>query len=365
MPPEPLLQPIGALMHPVEALCEMDSIHRAAGIVRASRAGVAPYTVGGALVGMVTERSLATAFSAGASSEASCSIAVVPYPLVLPAHASGAEALRALQGSDQPAIVVVDQGRPIGTVAASDLIAGPPPNQQPPFIGGMATPFGIYLTTGTTSAGAGHVALTLTGALMFTLFLGGLLVTDAVLHNATHNAFTGFVAEALPVLIFLGGLRLMPLAAIHASEHQVVHAIERGELLELETVRRMPRVHPRCGTNIAAGASLFLGIASSNLFVEQEPRLLVAMVATLLLWRPLGAALQLFVTTKPAKDKQLLAAIKVGADLLKKLEQTPRRAPNFFSRLANSGLPHVMTGSLLAYGVAKLAAWAFGLPLDL
>jgi uncharacterized protein YqhQ len=42
----------------------------------------------------------------------------------------------------------------------------------------------------------------------------------------------------------------------------VVHAIERGEPLVLEVVRRMPRVHPRCGTNLVAGIALFLGLAN-------------------------------------------------------------------------------------------------------
>ncbi len=32
----------------------------------------------------------------------------------------------------------------------------------------------------------------------------------------------------------------------------VVHAIEEGEDLTLEKVRPMPRVHPRCGTNLVA-----------------------------------------------------------------------------------------------------------------
>jgi uncharacterized protein YqhQ len=36
----------------------------------------------------------------------------------------------------------------------------------------------------------------------------------------------------------------------------VVHAIERGEPLLAESVRAMPRVHPRCGTNIVAAAFL-------------------------------------------------------------------------------------------------------------
>ena len=34
----------------------------------------------------------------------------------------------------------------------------------------------------------------------------------------------------------------------HGAEHMTVHARENGEPLELETVRRYPAAHPRCGT---------------------------------------------------------------------------------------------------------------------
>jgi hypothetical protein len=39
------------------------------------------------------------------------------------------------------------------------------------------------------------------------------------------------------------------------------------------------------------------------------------------------------------------------------------RVPNPFVRIFNSGMLHVMLGSLLAYGIASLVASCFGIPL--
>src|SRR2546423_10530097 len=66
------------------------------------------------------------------------------------------------------------------------------------------------------------------------------------------------ILQALPFPLFLLFVRALPLVQYHAAEHQAVHAMERGEPLDPEIVRRMPRVHPRCGTNIMAGGMVFL-----------------------------------------------------------------------------------------------------------
>jgi hypothetical protein len=175
-----------------------------------------------------------------------------------------------------------------------------------------------------------------------------------------------FVAEALPLLVFFGGMRLMPLAGIHAAEHKVVHAIERGEDLTPETVRRMPRIHPRCGTNIAVGATLFLGLGTTSWIASQELRLLFAAMATLMLWRPLGAVVQKYITTRPPTDRHIDMGIRSGKELLANYAKARTSVPSFGERLINSGLFHVIAGSLLAFLLlAGLnALFGLGLPIE-
>jgi uncharacterized protein YqhQ len=47
----------------------------------------------------------------------------------------------------------------------------------------------------------------------------------------------------------------------HGAEHKTINAYEAGERLEIETVMRFPREHPRCGTAFlltVAGLSILL-----------------------------------------------------------------------------------------------------------
>ena len=189
--------------------------------------------------------------------------------------------------------MVIDQnGKPLGILAPSDLYPKHVIQPRPPLVGGMATPFGVYLTTGSIRAGVGDLALMTTGMCMFGLLLAGVFITmpisDLLLHWNVPANVTAAVEGGFPYLIFLLGMRLLPLSGIHAAEHKVVHAIERGEELVPATVRRMPRVHPRCGTNLAVGASIFIGLGTLTLISQEWLRLMIAGIATLALWRPIG-----------------------------------------------------------------------------
>src|SRR5262249_42286314 len=153
---------------------------------------------------------------------------------------------------------------------------------RPQTVGGMATPFGVYLTTGTIGAGAKGWALVATGVVMALMFcvIGGIAlhvdnailahyikelndahvkkaIADVKIDNFSHLVES--ISQVVTFLAFLIIFRLLPLSGIHAAEHKVVHAIERGEELTRENVRRMPRVHPRCGTNLVVGLSLLTG----------------------------------------------------------------------------------------------------------
>jgi len=229
----------------------------------------------------------------------------------------------------------------------------------------MATPFGVYLTDGMTRGGVGPWALVATGALLFGLFLLANLVAyglEVVSQSwAMSDAVRANLLGAASLLVFLGGIRALPLAGTHAAEHMVVHAIERNEPLTPEVVARMPRIHPRCGTNFAAGAMLFMGIFSSPWHSDPQLRMLIAALATLIFWRPLGSMLQFFVTTKPPTPAQIESGIRSGQDLLAKYQTAPRTYGSVWSRLWNSGLPQIMVGStgmsLVAEGLARLTGF--------
>ncbi|HZH98546.1 MAG TPA: DUF1385 domain-containing protein, partial [Fimbriimonadaceae bacterium] len=236
-------------------------------------------------------------------------------------------------------------------------------------IGGMATPFGVYLTTGAISAGAGPLALVSTGMLMFGLFLAGDLsafyTAEALVRRDASESLLWIVRNLMPVTVFFTGLRILPLAGIHAAEHKVVHAIERGEELESEIVKRMPRVHPRCGTNLAVGATLFMSILFSQVVTSDELRFLLAVFVTFICWRPIGTAVQLLITTKPPNDKQIQMGISAGEELLERYWVTRGAMPGPLKRIWNSGIFYVVIGSSLCYALAYGLVRLFGLDVPL
>jgi uncharacterized protein YqhQ len=128
-----------------------------------------------------------------------------------------------------------------------------------------------------------------------------------------------------------------------------VHAIERGEPLEPEFVRRMPRVHPRCGTNIAAGALVFLTLANLNLGVYRDVTLLLALVTTLLVWRPIGNLLQALFTTRPPSERQLRNGIEAGKQLLHRYQMQGYRPLTLRERIWNMGILQIATGMMVVW----------------
>lgn len=322
-------------------LAASEMAHQGVGIVAVESAG--------AYVGVVTEQSLAAALASGADGSAELGPHLVEWPTV-PSGASAAEALRTLCETGVPALVVLDpNGAAVGLATASRLYAPESDTKvRKAVVGGMATPFGVYLTNGSIGAGAKGWPLVATGALLFVLLAASTyLTTGAFLLVPTELRASPWLRpgmDLLNVVVFLAMLRAIPLAGVHGAEHKVVHAIERGEPLTPIVVARMPRVHPRCGTNLAVGAGLFLFLAGLRWTPSEEIRLLAGLVATLALWRPVGGLFQYFVTTKPPTMEQIESGIQAGEELLTKLETSPRTV-GLGRRLMSSGLFHIMAGS--------------------
>lgn len=336
---------------PVEPVGVEDGLVLAAAEMAHRGLPAVPVVEAGRLVGTVSEAGLCRALASGASAESTVSGHLEPAWPALHSEETGAAALRLISSAGAPGAVVTDgAGRVVALVTPSRLLAPVERAERPRLVGGMATPFGVYLTNGVVGAGAGGWALVSTGALLFGLFAAATYVANAVataLPQSALPAWFGWGGSAFSSLVFFVLLRSIPLAGTHAAEHKVVHAIERGLPLTLPVVSRMPRIHPRCGTNIAVGAMLFLAVGTVRWTPVEELRLLAAALAALLLWRPVGGLMQAWVTTKPPTAAQLRSGIRAGEELLERL-RSPAPESSLGRRIASSGLLHIVGGSAAA-----------------
>lgn len=366
----PLLgRPIGTLCQPVVPVGIESSLQLAAERMRDLGLPALPVSEGPRVIGALDERDLTQALSTGFEETASVSSLPLTKLPMLFASATGAEALRVFEEQRAPCVVVVDQHMNlVGMLTPSRLFPHIPRGIRPPLVGGMATPVGVYLTNGAQFGGVGWIALALTGLFLACVHLATINATHWIGVAMARANIPGNLIEACvgfgSILLFLGAIRLAPLAGYHAAEHMVVHAIERGEDLHPDIVKRMPRVHPRCGTNLAAAMSLFFGIAFGNWLGDvpkswgdpRELQLLVALLVTMFFWRPLGSFIQYWFTTRPPNRRQIDAGIRAGKDLLAKFENNPIVAPSPMQRFLASGLPFILIGFLGAsYALSELA----------
>jgi hypothetical protein len=99
----------------------------------------------------------------------------------------------------------------------------------------------------------------------------------------------------------------------------------------------MPRVHPRCGTNLMALGGLFT-IIFRHLPDVAPGTVLLALLFIFFFWRAFGNALQFFLTTKPATPRQIESGIKAGREILEKYQNQPHLLAPMAVRLLNSGI---------------------------
>lgn len=248
--------------------------------------------------------------------------------------------------------VVDAEDQYLGVMTRQVVLTALTHNLRPAVIGGMATPLGVYLTTGNLTAGVGFWGLFLNGAaLTMVNWAIGLGFHKAQL--ATGLNLPAPVEAIASLAVFLVILRLSPLAGYHAAEHQTVNAIERGEPLNAESVSAMPREHPRCGTNLMAllfGAQLLLPL------LAEEPLWLLPSIALLFLtWRKVGGFLQRIFTTKPARRYQLLSGIRAGEELLRAYAERPSYRASRLKRFWHMGLVQILSGALVALAALELA----------
>ncbi|MDQ2986738.1 MAG: DUF1385 domain-containing protein [Armatimonadota bacterium] len=353
------------LVRQATPLYRESSLAAALDSLRSTGAEVVPVVDGSLLVGAVWADDARSAILSGEQLSIAVDRFVDKTPPILNSSTGREEARAILTASGRPAVIVVDpDGRYLGVLRVFDLYHLADRAVRPPMVGGMATPLGVYLTTGSLAAGARGWALVLTGMAMTAMLFVGVVITaivETALPSGTPNWFVSAVVNLLPVTLFFLQVRLSPIAATHGAEHMVVHAIERGEPLRPDVVRRMPRVHPRCGTNLAIGALIFSGVVQVTWASFQEAGALIALVLTLSVWKPLGSFAQKYVTTREPREKDIRGAIYAAEELILRFQQSDRRVPSIGTRLLASGLPLILLGSFIVMALAPYVIRAIGL----
>ncbi len=112
--------------------------------------------------------------------------------------------------------------------------------------------------------------------------------------GGNSNGLVQQVVEGLVrVALFLGYLALLArtpdisrVFAYHGAEHMTIHALEHGDPLRPEAIRKYPTAHPRCGTEFLVVVVL-LSIVAFSLVGRQTP---VVMVASRILLIPVIAS---------------------------------------------------------------------------
>jgi hypothetical protein len=312
-------------------------------------------------------------------------------------QATLAEALGHLRDTRMAAAPIVDDatGQIVGFLSRAPITVQVQPSldavvQSQPAVrpGGMATPLGVYLTDGVSVGGAGIWGLFLTGMVCCGLMLTAQILTTLALHYGVHMTSMDlqvWAAEGhppsplriwavesislLPLLLVFAMFRLIPLSGVHAAEHQVVHCVERGAPLRGDIVKQMPRVHPRCGTNVFTGFTLFL-MAFLGMFLTMRRldmsdgdsasiAVLVAMPFAAIFWRRIGGLIQHWFVTRPATDRQIAGAIAAAEELLasrRARAASGRERPTLMRRIWCMGLIQVSLGYFALYSPLMLIA---------
>ena len=132
--------------------------------------------------------------------------------------------------------------------------------------------------------GRGAVALMLGMTLVAGVgifFLLPLFVASFTAGNVQNGLIQHLVEGLVRVGIFLGYLILIGRAPdirrvfqYHGAEHMTIHALEAGDPLTVDKVRRYPTAHQRCGTEFLV-VVILLSIIAFSLVGRQEPLVMV------------------------------------------------------------------------------------------
>ena len=112
-------------------------------------------------------------------------------------------------------------------------------------------------------------------------FLLPLLIASATTSNIQNGLVQHLVEGLIRVGIFLGYLLLIAQAGdvrrvfqYHGAEHMTIHALEAGDPLVVDNVRKYPTAHPRCGTEFLV-VVIALSIVAFSLVGRQDPAIMI------------------------------------------------------------------------------------------
>src|SRR5262249_53597820 len=139
-----------------------DSVGRAADLLRSSSCRSAPVGINGHILGVITAEDLVPAVSENPEAARKLPIASLPLGPAhgIPDYWTADRALAHFRHEQLESAPVLDAaGRYVGMVSSADLATALCGRLRPRSIGGMATPFGVYLTDGMIRGGVGDAAL--------------------------------------------------------------------------------------------------------------------------------------------------------------------------------------------------------------
>ncbi|HXI44948.1 MAG TPA: DUF1385 domain-containing protein [Candidatus Acidoferrales bacterium] len=132
--------------------------------------------------------------------------------------------------------------------------------------------------------GRGSVALMLLITLALGIgvfFLLPLGIASVVASNVQAGWVQHLIEGLVRVAIFLGYLALISrtpdikrVFEYHGAEHMTIHALEHGDPLTIDAVRRYPTAHPRCGTEFLV-VVILLSIVLFSLVGRQDAAVMV------------------------------------------------------------------------------------------
>jgi len=348
-------------------LTPYDTVRRAAGLISASDGSRVFVRDRGQIIGAVSDWAivafLASADDVETASKSPIGPLVEPGVLLVNLDITARQAAEIFASTEADVLPVIDNlGGYRGVIYRSDLMGYLTQNLRPPAVAGMATPLGVYLTTGSVSGGTGSLGLFLTGVALALMMLAaelsveGLIKLFSIITNIRADIMLRsvpliqypniydvpfYASVVLSIIIFFLLLRFSPLSGYHAAEHMTVHAIEAGETLTAENVKSMPRVHPRCGTNLLAAAGVFLIIATR---ISSQFGVMIALLVVVVGWRTIGAWLQYFVTTRTPSPRELAKGVEAGNDLLRQYQEQPNLQLVGFKRIWKLGFIQTAAG---------------------
>ncbi len=145
--------------------------------------------------------------------------------------------------------------------------------ERPPQIGGLALVIPLLFSL------AFAVAIFFVGPLLLSSLLPG------------HASWPGLVLEGLIRLVLLVGYLyligrvpdIQRVFGYHGAEHKTINAMEHGDPLDVEHVRRASRVHTRCGTGflllvMVVSIFVFALVGSPSLFIKIVSRIVLVPV---------------------------------------------------------------------------------------